>query len=359
MKTKHFKLLFILLFCSGIASGQQHFAFGLKARADVGMHNNTNFILSASAGYGKEINYTLHNSNGSGIGALLSFQFGINLYRGGLGNSKLPSRIDDHQLDFYNCFAVTPGYWYRKGNEHLDYQRPLYTWTANYANNLINPYQWSTTLATNFLWNVPINSDGFISGKNKKATNSIMSPVPEISTQKIHQNRSQRIGFLGFALDKFVSLGYANDGPPFEQMFGLGDGFDRYWTGSGFVHLGATNWLPTKGADNKLMKSVPQFIFSFDKFTGYSPNSYEVSNLLKLLFVPYKQEEMSSYNRSMLRYTLLFNDGTALAISTFDDRTDIQDLIHEGFNYPHHPNIYKRYNAIGLQQLITNQYLIK
>jgi hypothetical protein len=357
MKKTLILLFFATFWVVEMVFGQEHLAFGLKARCDVGRQNNTNFVLSASIGYAKELNVIL--DKGGGFGALLSFQFGVNLYRGGLGNSKLPTRIDDHQLDLYNCFAVTPGFWANRKSiksfrESLI--RPLYTWNANYATNINNPYQFSATLATNFLWNFPINNKGFFPVKQKK------SKEYDSDGNKLLVNRSQRIGFIGFGLGRVISAGYYNDGPPYDKIFSMGDGFDRYWTGGGFVHIGTKNWIDStvySKLDNHKLKSLPQFIFSFDKFTGYSPNSYELSNMLKLKYVPYKQEEMSSYNRSNLRYALLFNDGIGLALSTYDDSFDVQDKIHDITNYSHHPNIYNKGLTFGVQNIINQSIKLK
>lgn len=322
--------------------------YGLTAKVDIGGKNNTSFTLSGCLGFGKQITareiFPKWKHGTDRWGAMASFKFGINLYRGGIGNSKLPSLFDDHQLDFFNSFALTPGWIYRKNGADWGAcrRRPLYTWNSNYANSLNNPWQYSLTLATNFVWNLPIN------GREVGSSPWLQLDSTDKSGQRPSPKfrRSQRVGFIGLAVGKWASAGYYNDGPPFSGW--LGDGFDRYWTGGGFVHFGVQE--KRAGGDSTGFNNNSQFIVSFDKFTGYQTDAYEAVNKLKLKKVPYKNYRTGSFNRGITRLTWLQND-SAMTLSAIDLPLglDVQDWIHRAMSNPYHPNIYACSITLGGQ----------
>lgn len=242
--------------------------------------------------------------------------------------------------------------------DKFNYRRPLYTWNTNYANTLSNPFQFSFTIATNFIWNIPINGNETERQRqlqNETINNQRYLPQDHNtfngSKMYVKKRRSQRVGYIGIALDKFLSAGYYNDGPPFSEW--LGDGYDRYWTGGGFAHIWSQERF--EGQPEGQYKDNFQLIFSFDKFTGYEQDTYEVANKLKLNKVPYKNIETASYNRGITRASLIYRD-IGFFISKIDSKAgrDIQDRIHKANNYPYHPNIYKDKWLFGMNYQYQN-----
>lgn len=262
--------------------------FGLKLKVDIGNKRTAHYSVSVSGGIGKQMWDAM----------LFSYHLTATLYRGGLGNSLLPSNVDDHQVDVVNGFAITGG-----GGKPYRRIRPFYTWSANPAVSFSNPYRNSFTLASNFLWN--------------------------------NHHRSQQIGFAGLALG-MVSVGYYNDGTPFSAQLGLGDGFDRFWTGGGYLHIGHD-------------ASDVQAIASFDKFTCDSKTGFDVANLMRLRFVPSSAED-ASFNRGRTMLTLIHRDGIGLNVGLFDNPSmDIQDFIHRLGRMAYHPKVYGKHVLTGLQ----------
>jgi hypothetical protein len=310
------KILILLFFATfwvvEMVFGQEHLAFGLKAKIDIGGYKNTYFVLSSSVGFAKQLNLWEKQD----IGGMLSLQIGLNLYKGGLGNTKIPNRINDHQIDLYNTFAFTLGY---KGDK-IDWGKPLYTWNASNSTNLINPFQSSLSIATNSIWNRLF--------------------IAEDKTNR--QNRAQQIGFASVSVNK-VTIGYYNDGPPFSNW--LGDGEDRYWTGGGLLHIGVPNIGKT------------QTIISFDRFTGYEKNTYEIANLLKFGEVIYKDILNSSYNRGRIQIKVIDNKSkVGYTCGILDDKySDVQYWIHRSRGFPIHPNMYKLSLLIGAEYELTNK----
>lgn len=82
-----------------------------------------------------------------------------------------------------------------------------------------------------------------------------------------NHHRNQTVGST-FVQGNNLSIYYYNDGPYFSQI-GLGDGFDRFWTGGG----GLIWHHPWRKYQNILE-------FSFDQFTGYRRSFYEAAKLL-------------------------------------------------------------------------------
>lgn len=289
MKTTLFLLLGLLGFMPpAIASPPPDstiFGIGIQFRIDLGLRRTTNYVLSANFGLGRTM----------GKNVLLSYQFNANLARGGLGNSQLFTDQNSLRFDLVNAFSMTVG------TGDYRFARPLYSWTPNYAPSLITPYRHALTLSTNFLWN--------------------------------SRRQSQQIG--AFCLTSGdVLLGYYNDGPPFNNL-GLGDGYDRWWTGGGYLHI-------------VHQPSGFQGIARFDKFTGFGRDAFELGNALRLRYAPYADIGQMAYNYGRLSATLIHPSRVGFSFSLYNI-LDVQDFIHRSMRLVYHPSIYRWRWALGGQ----------
>jgi hypothetical protein len=135
-----------------------------------------------------------------------------------------------------------------------------------------------------------------------------------------------------------VTINYYNDGAPPVSTLSLSDEFDRWWTGGVgiFIHT----------VDNYNLLEV-----TFDQFTGYAPQLYEVSNLLGI-HVPnyeinYKKRKKSppDFNTSVYAVRYFFSPGLGIeagVIGSLRSKSDrafgLQDIIHLAQGFALHPN---------------------
>ncbi len=154
-------------------------------------------------------------------------------------------------------------------------------------------------------------------------------------------NNNARNQVSGFVTTTFSDLSfmYYNDGSPF-HIIGLGDDFDRYWTGGGSIFF-----HNDKGYNN--------VEFSFDQFTGYTPLMYELANILGINVPLYERKDGAKrngkpypYTHNTSQYHLRIATDKNVAVHAgvvgslvFDGKYwGIQDLIHRALNMPFHPN---------------------
>jgi hypothetical protein len=264
------------------------YGYGITLRVGLGQKGCSEFGVAVTAGIGKSV----------GEHALFTYQITSNIYRGGLGNSLLPSLQNDVQCDIVNSFGVTGG-WGRQTQDRF-----IHHWSVNQPAAMRTPFVNSATMATNFIWN--------------------------------NHQRSQQVGFMGLQLGR-TNLGYYNDGPPF-QLNGTGDGYDRWWTGGGYVQV----YLP----DNQMVVAY------FDKFTGFQPNAYEIANAVRLNNVMYRDIERMTFNRGRIGLGYQHTSGMSLHAAVHN-RFDVQDFIHRLLKYPYHPNAYTPRLIVGPQYFYT------
>jgi hypothetical protein len=148
-----------------------------------------------------------------------------------------------------------------------------------------------------------------------------------------NHRRNQVVGSVNINAGP-VTINYYNDGSPF-HILGLGDSFDRYWTGGGSIIL------HNKGGYNAVE-------LSFDQFTGYVPLLYELTGELGLNIPLYDSPgEKKAYNYNTSAYTLRVNLDNRFSVqagvmgslkSNGNKYWGIQDMIHLKGHYPFHPN---------------------
>jgi hypothetical protein len=231
-----------------------------------------------------------------------SYNLEVQLYNGGLGSPAYGKLRHRTTIDLINAFTVTGGSDYRLTNSRSadlpEIRIPLY-YFADFVNPaLVNPYHFSLSLGTNF---VVSNDPG---------------------------KKSQRIGFFNFHQGRF-QFSYYNDGGYGIKNIHSGDVNDRYYTGGGVLsyHLD-----PTKAAINLIE-------LGFHKFSGFTANAFNVSNLLGTSFVNYKDTTQQYYNKGCYSLHLAnTNTGFGVTVKRENDYSlDFQSLIHYViYNTYHH-----------------------
>ena len=238
----------------------------------------------------------------------------LQLYNGGLGSRRREAnKKRGVTLDIINAFTLTTGlrnYLTHDSLRHIlntDRNVPLYYFSNFSYPALQNPYSYSFSAGTNFIF----------------STDSYKS--------------SQRVGFLNVHFHT-IQVSYYNDGgTPLEQTY-LGDGKDRFYSGGALIsYHGITN------------NGVNLLELSFNKFTGYTKNAFEVSNKLDLAFVNYNNSEEKYYNKSLWSLNIGNPEkGFGLTLNRYNyTNWDVQDLIHFTKFYSYHLVPYDDYFSIS------------
>jgi Bacterial toxin 23 len=236
----------------------------------------------------------------------------LQLYNGGLGSKRREAnKKPAFTLDLINAFTLTTGInnYFSSDSIHVVVNRkvPLYYFSNFSDPALQNPYDYSISVGTNFI----ISSDKYRS--------------------------DQRVGFLNLHLKK-IQVSYYNDGgTPFEETF-LGDGKDRFYTGGALICY--------HGNSNKDLNLIE---LSFQKFTGYSKDAFEVSNKLDLAFVNYNKSEEKYYNKSLWSLNISNPEkGLGIKINRYNYTDwDIQHLIHFSIFNSYHLVPYDDYFSVS------------
>jgi hypothetical protein len=135
-------------------------------------------------------------------------------------------------------------------------------------------------------------------------------------------NRNQTVGFAGIS-SPWLSAGMYNDGPKF---FLLGDQYDRFWTGGGYLRIS-----PFYGI-KKLNKDLNQTTieYRYDRFTYDVQDGYRLANLLKLPIVQDASIYNLLYNNSISTFTINIPNQVSVGISVLGkSKIDVQDFIHK------------------------------
>lgn len=226
---------------------------------------------------------------------VISYGPSVSVYTKTIG-ANLNPLVGDWQVDFINSLSLGLEW----GN-HLDYTKFARTMHNGDYYNVFSNRQGSFLVSSNFILN---------SHRRNQVTGSINANIGN------------------------VSILYYNDGPPFD-MLGLGDGFDRYWTGGGSVML--------HGKKNYNIAEL-----NFDQFTGYIPLLYELTGLLGMNIPLYDGAlDKKAYNFNTSAYSVKvnfdqrfgFTAGVMGSLKTKSGRYwGVQEIIHVLGHYPLHPN---------------------
>ncbi len=252
-----------------------------------------NFSLSASRAFGHPSWEYAH--------VMGSYQLQIECFRGGVGSSLLGGNRSQFVWDLRNVFQLNGG----DVTNNPVKGRPLNKLIGTSESPLKDPYDYSIGLGTMF-----------INGLN--------------------HNRNQQVGFISVGVLE-GSLCYLNDGPFFHTI-GLGDGYDRWWTGAGYLGFYFQN-------DRGLITDIA---LQYQRYTGWQPNLYEMTNSLGIDYLSYRDKKEQFFNQGAWIWTTGFRNMVRMDVKIYEPKkTDIQNLLHIGNSYTFHPNILKRRTTIG------------
>lgn len=240
-----------------------------------------------------------------------TFNLEFDFYNGGMGsrneNSFLKSCWD---LDIIAALTITSGINnHFKNPDKLNSRNiPLYYFADFVYPALTNPFDYSFSLGTNI----------------------ILTPTNK-------EKKNQRVGFLNMHLAP-VQISYYNDGGfPMADTY-LGDRKDRNYTGGGVLSFHGNQALP-----------VNLIEISYQKFTGYTKNAFELSNALYLNFMNYHTPEQRNYNKSLWSLNIGNpHNGWNVKLNYYNKVSwDMQHFIHWGLFNTYHMVPYKAYWSIS------------
>lgn len=277
------------------------YGYGLKFTADISKLEGLSFRLGVTGGlgayWGDNWLYPTLNSD-------------LMLFRGGLGSARPGDKSRLLDVEAIVSYMLTAG-WDNRMTYSSNVRPGIRNYPLYYMNTwnqpaLQNPFRWSASLGGNLV---------FLFSR--------------------YNHKFQSVGFLNLHFDR-VQLNYINDGPPFWPP--LGDKYDRLHTGGGFLSF--------HGNDNWAINLVE---LGYNKFTGFSPSSYELSNKVGSSYVFYKNLRENYYNKSNWQLTV-GNTSRQWALSAIAynyPRADVQHRIHNKKYYPLHLVPYKGTIAVG------------
>ena len=213
--------------------------------------------------------------------------------RGMLGNSGSYNLKEESQFELNNAFHFIFDW-----GKHEFVQRQFQYFTSHHVSSLY------------------INSSGYFS-------------LGTILISNARRRGMQRSGSVGLAIKDF-SMYYTNDGGAVMQQLMLGDDWDRYWNGGLSVYI-------KLGNDSLLKKDI---VFSYDRFTGFSENSYRYSGQMKFNYVSYENEKEKTYNKGVWKTEYRDHVHGYNAYVSFNEfrRIDLQHGLHRIGFFSYHPN---------------------
>ena len=232
---------------------------------------------------------------------LTNYGISLSVYHKMLGNNLNPL-VRDIQFDVVNTFGIGAG------GKDVAYTKYYRTMGNGPYYNVGYSKDWSALVSTNFVFN--------------------------------NHKRHQVVGTVSTTI-KNVTLMYANDGAP-PMSWGIGDSFDRWWTGSGGVVI-----------HNNQGYNTCEILF--DQFTGDAPLLYELSGILGIYVPDYSnspahagkkiQDGETTMNTSVycVRYFPMAGVGLEIGVAgslrlANGGSFGIQDMIHNAQGFPLHPN---------------------
>ncbi len=316
-----FVLALLFLFCVASPSSAQtldefDITYGLSISFGYNNKGESNISLSGGIGFRRNV-FRANAENKNTRGWLArhispAFQSTITVYYNGLGDNIL-DHYKSFNIDFVNSLFITAGH-------HLDSALisnnyiTIQPFNSQNTNLIGDEYLHSLTIGTNFIIN--------------------------------QNNRNQRVGFANANIGRIVHLAYYNDGPPFNSIL-LADGYDRWWTGGGFVRI----YFDQGFSRDPKQWTATSFTLYYDRFTGDIQDAYLGSNLFGFQYIPARDLKENFYTRARYKYALfLFNENYELSYQRMGHlKDDFQDKIHDILKMPHHLSYSTRTQVFGLQ----------
>lgn len=225
-------LVSLLVPCQPLAAQIEQSWYQLTLGASVNLHTNlgkrafrNNFPgIKAFVGFASSNKLYLKSDRNFG---LFNFSVNLSIYNKSLGNS-LNLLYQDNQVDLTSSFTL--GVIRESGPRYI---RQMQTINNTPFYNLRHDGEYALLVSTNFILN--------------------------------NHRRNQTVGAITLTTGRF-SLNYYNDGGPPINNVGLGDGFDRWWTGGVGMYL-----------HHRDEYNVGEFYF--DQFTGYEKLMFELGGI--------------------------------------------------------------------------------
>ncbi len=281
------------------------FQYGGAIKLTYEIQKLPNFRLSIAGGIGKEL---------EGISNIYpTFHLDLQMYNGGIGASLLKSQREKLHFDLNTSVMIISGFDKVNEKDLAVKFSPINYFSTNSATPLYNPFNWSFSLGTNYI----VFSD--------------------------KSNKNQFVGALNANFGRLIQVTYYNDGAPWGNI--LSDGYDRYHTGGGAVsYYGNFN------------DEINFLEVSYQRFTGYTENSFEIANHLQLDFIPYKDKKQYYYNQSKYNFKVAnYTKGYSGSFYLYNFGGDAQDNIHYIINCTYHPNtIDSQRMGVSLEYLYSN-----
>lgn len=277
---------------------KKNFVWGITGgiTIDISPKRNSSFRVFLASSIAKNLIRSNH------FNTLGSIQTELEIFRGGLGSSVL----NDNRYKVHFEVRTYPQLVFGLDYGNFMDGRPMNISIGQSMSTIYDPFDGSFSIGT-----------CFINGINHK--------------------RNQQVGFFMLGIRQFQAY-YANDGPPFGKV-GLGDKFDRLWTGSGQIGLYFFNDY----------SFFTDYAIRYDKFTGYQPNIYEVGYSLQVDNLPYRQTEIQYYNQSRYQLRVGIRNSNHINISLFNPNSiDFQDFIHRRLSMPYHVKPMSSYFTVGV-----------
>ncbi|MGG9962727.1 polymorphic toxin type 23 domain-containing protein [Ferruginibacter sp. SUN106] len=231
----------------------------------------------------------------------------LQLYNNGLGSSKPGKKKPGVNIDLVTALTLTAGIkdFLQLSRQQLFINRnvPLYYFADFGLPALKNPFAYSFSIGTNFIFN------------------------------NDPDKQFQRTGFVNFHFNRF-QLSYSNDGGvPVSNIY-LGDRKDRYYTGSVLLSYHGRPYT-----------AINLVELSYHKFTGYTQNAFEASNQFDFAYVNYKKTAQRFYNKSLFTLTVANPvKGCGVNVKLYNKtKWDVQHLIHWSIYNSYHIVPYKEH----------------
>lgn len=278
-----------------MTDGGRQYVWGAKLGVvlELGKYGHSGYRVYLSGGLAKNFSQGV-------IDAVFQYQMDMVLYSNGLGSSVLPSQRNRLNFEVRNHVGLAVG-----GNDGYNqvWGRPLNPNIGDETSVFNDPMDYSFQLGT-----------VFVNGVNHR--------------------RNQQIGFMKGGIGPF-SIYYMNDGPPFDK-WGLGDTWDRYWTGVGGIGF---HWIDSRS-------EITSFEIRYSRYTGDEPYLYDLSSDMRMNYLPHKDKEIQFFNKGRYQYRMGFGNFVYAGLNIYQPKsTDVQRLIHSGV-WALHSNPTERYYTV-------------
>jgi hypothetical protein len=280
------------LYIDHMMNGGRQYTLAAKASVllEIGPKGHSGFRFYLSGALAK--NFT-HGS----WGTILNYQADLVLFSNGIGASILPSERNKINIELRNHIGFAIG-----GNDRDSkvWGRPFTPTIGDATSVLQDPMDFSLQVGT-------------------------------VLVTGISHRRSQQLGFAKVGLAWF-NMFYMNDGPPFGDI-GLGDTWDRFWTGVGGIGY---HRITEHG-------EITSMELRYSRYTGDEPFLYDLSSDLRMNYLPHKDPTVQFFNKGRYQYRVGFRNSGFIGVNIYQPKiTDVQRIIHHGI-WAFHPNPTDRY----------------